>query len=283
MEAAGTGARKGKPTAIFGELDGSALEIGADGSFEITVSPEPQPGNWLRSHPQAGFVLIRQYFSDWERERPACFAIERLGREGLPALPPSARQIAEQLGDAVEWVEQGVAFWRSYVQAEYARTGRNCAAGVGHVEGGVQRILYGQGTWELGDDEALVVEFETPAARYWQVSLLSDWFETLDYATRQSSLNHAQARVDSDGRFRAVIAHRDPGVPNWLDTAEHRSGVIQYRWVWSATDPSPACRVVPLHRLREHLPANTPHVSESERRARIAARRSHVARRECGG
>jgi hypothetical protein len=282
MEAAGTGARKNRPTAIFGELEGSALELDADGRFEITVSRHPHPGNWLPSHPDAGFVLIRQYFGDWERERSASFSIERVEGERLPAPPPSSAQLAEMLGDAVAWVEHGLSFWRRYVEAEHARTGPNALAGVGHVEGGVQRILYGQGSWDLQPDQALLVEFEAPKARYWQISLLSEWFETLDYATRQSSLNHMQAQLDPDGRVRAVISQRDPGVPNWLDTAGHPRGMIQYRWVWSSNDPSPVCRVVPLAQLGDHLPASTPAVSAAQRQATLRARRAHLARRERG-
>ena len=31
------------------------------------------------------------------------------------------------------------------------------------------------------------------------------------------SLNRKQTRLERDGSFRIVIAHRDPGVPNWID------------------------------------------------------------------
>ena len=44
--------------------------------------------------------------------------------------------------------------------------------------------------------------------------------------------------VDPDGRFRCVIAHRDPGVPNWLDACGHPEGMIQYRFVWARSRPA---------------------------------------------
>ena len=47
------------------------------------------------------------------------------------------------------------------------------------------------------------------------------WWETIDYANHQSSLNGFQAVLDDDGVFRAVVSARDPGVANWLDTAGH--------------------------------------------------------------
>ena len=67
------------------------------------------------------------------------------------------------------------------------------------------------GSWGLGDDEALVIEVTPPEALYWSVSLGNFWWETIDYANRQSSLNGHQAVLDADGVFRAVVAHARPG------------------------------------------------------------------------
>ena len=49
------------------------------------------------------------------------------------------------------------------------------------------------GSWSLGDDECLVIEVTPPDALYWSVSLGNYWWETIDYAHRQSSLNGHQA------------------------------------------------------------------------------------------
>jgi hypothetical protein len=77
-----------------------------------------------------------------------------------------------------------------------------------------------------------------------------------------------------------VLAHEDPGVPNWLDAAGHVEGLLQYRWIWTRTNPQPSCRIVPLADLRVHLPPDTPRVSPAERARGIATRRRHIARRE---
>ena len=53
----------------------------------------------------------------------------------------------------------------------------------------------------------------------------------MDYANRQTSLTTDQAKLSSDGAYHFVIAARDPGYPNWLDTASHRTGTIGVRWV----------------------------------------------------
>ena len=50
--------------------------------------------------------------------------------------------------------------------------------------------------------------------------------------------------------MRFVIAHRDPGVANWLDTAGHRHGTVGVRWVGpDVADVLPATRVVKVDSL----------------------------------
>jgi hypothetical protein len=225
-------------------------------------------------------VQVRQYFADWERERPASFEIRQIGNEGRPPAPLTPARMAEMLDDAGEWVAASARFWTQWTeQMRAAHDPARLQPAVRFV-GGADDIYYGNDLYRLGPDEALVVEMSAPDARYWQIQLCDVWFRTLDYATRQTSLNHHQARLDPDGRLRCVIAHRDPGVPNWLDTAGYAEGMIQYRFVWSRSNPQPTLRRVRLGELRSALPAGTPRVTPEERRSKLAARQAHVARRE---
>ena len=99
------------------------------------------------------------------------------------------------------------------------------------------------------------------------MSLANWWWEAIDFTARQSSLNHAQARLDADGVFRGVIAHEDPGVPNWLDTAGHERGTLIARFVMAEEAPVIRSRSVKLAALRDELPAD-----DAARRARASAR-----------
>ena len=58
------------------------------------------------------------------------------------------------------------------------------------------------------------------------------------------ALNHAEVTPEPDGSVRLVLAHRDPGHPNWLETAGHRRGTMCLRWVGAKVHPDPATRVV---------------------------------------
>jgi hypothetical protein len=78
---------------------------------------------------------------------------------------------------------------------------------------------------------------------------------------------------------RVIIAHQDPGRPNWLDTVGHRRGVVIIRWVMVSHRPQPVTRAVPFSQLADVLPDATRRVSSDERPAALARRRQAVARR----
>ena len=134
------------------------------------------------------------------------------------------------------------------------------------------------GSWSLNDDECLLIEVTPPEALYWSVSLGNFWWETIDYARRQSSLNGHQATLDADGTFRAVVAHDDPGVANWLDTAGNHHGAMIFRWLRAASAPVPAARVVHRGELEAALPDGTARVTPSDR-SRVLAERARAVRR----
>ena len=120
-------------------------------------------------------------------------------------------------------------------------------------------------------------------ARYQGVQLGNYWFDALEWANRQTSLSGGQARLGRDGRYRYVIAIRDPGVPNWLDTTGLTSGMFFLRFQGLASPIAPAdhptAQLVKLAELRDHLPADTPVIDASARRAQLAARQIQVQRR----
>jgi hypothetical protein len=148
------------------------------------------------------------------------------------------------------------------------------------VKGGAENIVYGNGRWSLGDGEALLVELEEPRARYWSLQLYSTgWFESLDFANRQTSLNEQQLHIDADRRARIVISATDPGVQNWLDTEGRREGIVIFRSVGADERALLSCRVLAVADVVGRLPPATPLVTADQRRAAIASRRAGIARR----
>ncbi len=115
---------------------------------------------------------------------------------------------------------------------------------------GAVDIFYSMGRWDLGPDEALVMRGSIPPSRFTNVMLWNRHMQTLEYVHRRSSLNSAQIAYEPDGSYTVVVAHRDPGVHNWLDTGGHRFGTIFWRYLLPETDPTIAtCEVVPVDSL----------------------------------
>ena len=287
-----------------GNIVADDLDIGPDGSFEIVLSATPQPGNWMDLPEGSSSVVVRQFFYDWDTEEPARLEIECLdpaatrpppGPEAAARLGPgaasggapvrtdvlSAAGVARQLRALGAFVEASIGFWLDVEEGGRAQGVNVFRPPAARTDiGGAAENVSVWGSWEIGEDDALLIEVTPPASLYWSVSLGTYWWETIDYANHQSSLNGHQAVVDDDdGVFRAVVAARDPGVANWLDTAGNGTGAMIFRWVRAAQAPVPTTRVVPLADLRAALPLSTAMVDPAGRAATIARRRSAVRRR----
>ncbi|HMJ74865.1 MAG TPA: hypothetical protein VK507_02780, partial [Iamia sp.] len=109
---------------------------------------------------------------------------------------------------------------------------------------------YSMAPYLLGPDDALVMTMRWPECRLASVSLWNRQMQTFDYLRGRVSLNRAQAVAEPDGSVRIVLAHRDPGVPNWLTTEGRPFGLLFWRF-FLAEGPiaTPTADVVPVDSL----------------------------------
>jgi hypothetical protein len=271
--------------ASTGNVVADDLELDDDGGFELVLSATEHPGNWLPLADGSSSLVVRQFFYDWSGETPAELSIECTGRpppgvgDQLRA-PLTAVGVGGQLEALGEFIEASLEFWLGVEEAGRAQ-GVNCfrepAALTGM--GAAAENVSTWGSWSLEDDQSLVIEVVLPEALYWSVSLGNFWWETIDYAGRQSSLNGHQAVLDPDGVFRAVVAHSDPGIANWLDTGGNHHGAMIFRWLRADHAPVPEVRVVPTAELRSALPPGVRAIDAEERHRVLEARRAAVHRR----
>jgi hypothetical protein len=262
------------PSVGFIDLDDCTL--GADGSFDILLSaerPAGHAGDWVHLDPRACNISVRRGYYNWGEEEEAKIAIERVDRPIGPVRLDAA-EIARRLSALSGFVERYVGFAMNYgarqrAQGVVNRLEHDDWAG----RGGVTGQHYYQGIYALEPGQAMIVETDLPeTVRYWNIQLNDPLWNTIDFFNRQSSLNAAQARLDSDGRFRAVIAAADPGVPNWLDCGGHLTGSMMLRWTQASSGPEPRLRIVDAASVRDHLPADTPRVSAEERQQMLRRR-----------
>jgi hypothetical protein len=255
------------------------LEVDGDGNFEVVLSPDERPGNWMRIDGDHPTLTVRHFFYDWDAEVASSLHIERLSDavdSNGDSLDPAAA-VSRQLVALGDFVHDNLAF---FLQFGAAAPPNGFLPPIDRTDIGAaaeNRPVIGR--WELQPDEALIVEVEPPEGIYWSFSIGNPWWETIHYGRHQSSLNAHQAAVDSDGVVRVVLCERDPGVANWLDTAGHSNGPIILRCVRTKTAPTPSTRVVPLDQVHAELPPDTKTVDAEERASILTRRRKAVRER----
>jgi hypothetical protein len=228
-----------------GFLEGSQLALEPNGDFTITLSTRPQLGNWLPMTAATGVLIVRQTFLDRAAEKLATLRIERIDGPNQPQ-PLTAALVDEGLrnaGTLVAGASMLFAKWARDFQT-HSNTLPRFDQDVSNQAGGDPNIAYYHSHWKLEPDEALVIDVTPPDCRHWNFQLNNYWMESLDYRFFTIHLNKHTATPESDGSVRIVVAHRDPGVPNWIDTVGHASGTMCFRWVAASSHPVPQTRVV---------------------------------------
>jgi hypothetical protein len=228
-----------------GFLEASQLEVQANGDFTIAVSVRPQPGNWLPMTPETGVMIVRQTFLDRASETLATLRIERTDGPNQP-VQLSASNIDDGLrnaGTLVAGASMLFAKWARDFQ-KHSNMLPRFDQQVSNQAGGDPNIAYYHSHWQLQQDEALVIDVQPPPCRYWNFQLNNYWMESLDYRFFTIHVNKHTAKAAADGSVRIVVAHEDPGVPNWVDTVGHSSGTMLFRWVAAEAHPVPSTRVV---------------------------------------
>lgn len=264
-------------------LDLNSLNVDADGRYDLILSPtrpDGYNGDWWPLAAGSNRLLLRLVSSDWSREQDPTISIERLDRPPqrprptaadlearLRSLPRATALLPMMFVDHVAQLrDEG--YVNRLKQIDLSRSG------------GVAGQAYYEGAYDLADDEALLIETRVPTScEYFSFILGNDIHETTDWHNNHSSLNDSQAMPDKDGVLRVVVSARDPGAPNWLDTAGHRRGLVQTRWLGCEPPQAPTVRKLAIGELRAALPPETVLLSAEQREAVIRERRLRLQQR----
>jgi hypothetical protein len=264
----------------LGTLDFDTLTLDEGERFSLLLSaerPADRAGDWHRLDPSARSLTLRQASYDWGKGREARIAIERVDMAHQPR-HWSADDIDERLTALAAYPKRLSGMALGFIKAQRDKGLWNALE---HDDwagrGGVQGQHYYQGLFRLEPGKVLLLETELPeTVRYWNIQLSDMMWNSVDWMNRQSSLNGGQARIDADGKFRAVIALDDPGIPNWLDPGGNGEGAIMLRWTEASSGPAPTLRLVNLADLNAQLPHDTPNISPQKREQKLRARRRSV-------
>lgn len=248
---------------LRGDVNDRALEVGADGRYELTLSADEAAaggGNWMELPPDTINVIVRGYFQrPVSAQNDSSVAVDIdiacLDEDGPP--PPLTDEfLAGRL-------EEGIAFLRQVTTGQGSFGGPSLAPFVSDEANvcpkpfsfrdsdlpvpGAADIHYAMCRWDLEPDQALVMRGTIPPGPFVNVMLWNAHMQTLEYRGRQSSLNGEQIHREDDGSFEIWVSAKDPGHPNWLDTDSHRRGSVFWRFLLPEEDPDqPTSEVVTL-------------------------------------
>lgn len=214
-------------------IDARRLHADADGHYEIIVGGDPTGANHLKTRDGARAVFVRQTWSDWSEYADAP-SIERIDpgdyddpvRPGGDMVIAQCRSAAQMMVDHARFLNE-VATAQRATQPMNGLTAPSTKVGNGFMPGQYSSV----GQFDLGPDEALLIEVSTAKCRYSGVALCHyHWFASLDPRTLLSSLSDSQTRLSADGVCRYVVSAEDPGAINWLETSGHARGFVMLRW-----------------------------------------------------
>jgi len=228
---------------IVGTLNDRAMTQAPDGSFEVVLSRTPQPGNWLPLEDDAVCLVTRDYLVDPVRGTKAAWSIEALEAAPPPRLTDA--DLARRFRATANFMRELLAITPLPFDPAKANTIDDPYPVPKQTYGwAAGDAAYAMGSFALAPDEMLVIEGRSPECAFWNVCLWNPYMQTYDYRYERVTLNGGQVAYERDGSWRLVVAARDPGIPNWISTADHPRGVIWFRWFLpESLPPRPATRV----------------------------------------
>jgi hypothetical protein len=230
---------------LAANINHTDLEIAEDGSFELFLGPnEPADASRFRLEPRAVCIISREYYFERGTDRPAEIHIENTN-DTPPPTPETDESLSSKLEAVTNFVSQTAAMIPPPGSDEPNRLGEPFGFEPDGMGWGTPDNIYAMGTFQLADDEVLIIDGRSPKCCYWGVQTWNAYLQSFDARYHQVSLNSKQATHDDDGSWRIYVAKHDPGLGNWVGTAGHDEGIVFCRWLLAEAPPQqPETRVV---------------------------------------
>lgn len=269
-------------------LFGHDMEIGWDGSFEVYIGGEKRGPNWLPTTPQTRKLFIRNGFDDWS-EVPAQIRIERVGMDSPRPMPTPEEMITAMdwagnflttmMHDNPDWAYEFAEDINPNLKNQFPTGRRLSNDPVYNVERDRMRgrSIYAM-VWELAPDEAMIIEWDRNNL-FWMMTNMGSCENSMDYLYRPVSYSPARAMDDGDGKMRMVMAHKDPGFHNWIDTSGMQQGMLVNRNQGTDQITEFVTKVVKHAELDSLMPSYSARVTPEERAELLRVRFHSIMRR----
>ncbi|MDB5397965.1 MAG: hypothetical protein JWM91_5471 [Rhodospirillales bacterium] len=261
----------GANEATQGNLSISDLAIAPDGGFTITVDPNEAGGrpNHLQSAPGAQQLIIRDIFDDIAVQRPMALTIERLDPPRRPALT-----IEEIIAGVPKQMTKAIRGTMAVTNA--IKGAPNALKQPAFFNQGETLVTqaYSMGHFKLTEDQAFVIRMTMGSAGYAIVPATNYWGGIGDFLNHRTCISSGQAVPNPDGSYTYVVARKDPGVANWVETDGLDEGMLCVRWTAFGQNEGPMptleAKLVTLADIESALPPGTPRYDAAARQERIA-------------
>jgi hypothetical protein len=249
------GPRDGRySTRIVGSVNDRQVPREPDGSFEVVLSPDRHDGAWIKLEPDAVAAITRDYVIDPAHHRLAEWTIETTSSSPL-LWRDSDAALAARMTAALTWVRDQAAMVPlplgepNVVDEPYPVPTQTFGWAAGDA-------AYAMGSFDLDDDEALIIRGRSPECAFWNLCLWNQFLHTYNYDYERVTINGGQVVYEDDGSWTIVVSPVDPGHVNWVSTAGHPRGRLWFRWFLPDHTPErPTTSVVALAELPGHAPA----------------------------
>jgi hypothetical protein len=261
----------GANEATQGNLSIGDLVIGPDGDFTITVDPNEAGGrpNHLRSEPGAQQLIIRDIFNDIGTQRPMALTIERLDPPTRP--PLTLEEIVAGVPNQMTKAIRGTMAVTKAINGEPNALKQPAFFNQGET---LVTQAYSMGHFKLTEDQAFVIRMTMGSAGYAIVPATNYWGGIGDFLNHRTCVSSGRATPNSDGSYIYVIARKDPGVVNWVETDGLDEGMLCIRWTAFKHDGAPMptleAQLVEWADLEAAVPPGTPRLDAAGRREQIA-------------
>jgi len=254
------GGAGGYATRIAGVINDGQYDIAADGRFELILGGPPRPSNWIALPDDVSRISTRHYFENLRSAASDPLLHVPMEIECVDPQPPPPPPDDASIAAAIRRIE-------TYVRSRTLEAPRpdpmpawvsttpnvfHAPQKPGTLAYAAADAAYAMAPYAIGPDQALEMTGRLPECRFANVMLWNRFGQSYDYLFRRISLNRRQIQFEPDGRYRIVIAHRDPGVPNWLDGEGRATGQIYWRIMLPEGEvPTPQTRLFELAALSD--------------------------------
>ena len=227
------------PERVCISINHNDIEFEDDGSFEIKLTPNPDPNgkNEFKLDSDAVNIFTREYFFDRFNSRESDLEIINLNPPTEPPKPLTDEELARRIRMMKNYYEQTT--WIAPLPVDFPLNEFLPPFEFEADQGGWGTVdnIYCFGRFRLEEDEYLKIDFKSPECNYWGMQTWNFFMQSMDYVNYKPWINKAQAKPNDDGSFTIYLSHKEMDVDNWVSTGGYKEAIMFFRWLLSEEMP----------------------------------------------